>query len=88
MCLLFLIIGVLYVNRSRPYFTRVLCVDETWFLLESMFAHNLKTDCRPIVTLCLQFGLCDNDTLIVKINVIRLEFWLTYNDIYIIDRIV
>ena len=44
MCLLFLIIGVLYVNRSRPYFTRVLCVNEMWFLLEPMFAHNLKTD--------------------------------------------
>ena len=33
---------------------------------------------RLIVTLCLQFGLCDNDKLIYKNNVIRLEFWLTF----------
>ena len=51
MCLLFLIIGVLYVNRSRLYFTRVLCVDETRFLLESMFAHNLKTDCNIMLAI-------------------------------------
>ena len=84
MCLLFLIIGVLYVNRSRLYFTRVLCVNETWFLLEPMFAHNLKTDCNIMLAICL----CDHDTLIVKNNVIRLKFWLTYDDIYIIYRIV
>ena len=46
MCLLFLIIGVLYVNRSRPYFTSVLCVSETWFLLEPMFAHKISRQNR------------------------------------------
>ena len=35
MCLLFLIIGVLYVNRSRPYFTRV------YVLMKRGFCWNL-----------------------------------------------
>ena len=46
MCLLFLIFGVLYVNRSRPYFTRVLCVNETGFRLEPVCSQ-----LRLIVTL-------------------------------------